>query len=44
VIDEKTVYLRMPPTYLEPETCLLVLKNLLRGTYDREAKKVESGK
>jgi transcription-repair coupling factor (superfamily II helicase) len=36
VIDEKTVYLRMPPTYLEPETCLMVLKNLLRAAYDRQ--------
>ncbi len=36
VIDEKTVYLRMPPTYLEPETCLMVLKNLLRSAYDRQ--------
>ena len=35
VIDEKTVYLRMPPTYLEPETCLMVLKNLMRKAYDR---------
>jgi transcription-repair coupling factor (superfamily II helicase) len=38
VIDEKTVYLRMPPTYLEPETCLMVLKNLLRAAYDRQVK------
>ncbi len=37
VIDEKTVYLRMPPTYLEPEICLLALKNLLRAAYDRQA-------
>jgi transcription-repair coupling factor (superfamily II helicase) len=36
VIDEKTVYLRMPPTYLEPETCLMVLKNLMRAAYDRQ--------
>jgi transcription-repair coupling factor (superfamily II helicase) len=36
VIDEKTVYLRMPPTFLEPETCLMVLKNLMRGAYDRQ--------
>jgi transcription-repair coupling factor (superfamily II helicase) len=36
VIDEKTVYLRMPPTYLEAETCLMVLKNLLRAAYDRQ--------
>ncbi len=36
VIDEKTVYVRMPPTFLEPETCLMVLKNLMRGAYDRQ--------
>jgi transcription-repair coupling factor (superfamily II helicase) len=36
VIDEKTVYLRMPPTYVEPETLLMVLRNLLRAAYDRE--------
>jgi transcription-repair coupling factor (superfamily II helicase) len=36
LIDEKTVYLRMPPTFLEPETCLMVLKNLMRGAYDRQ--------
>ncbi len=36
VIDEKTVYLRMPPTFLEPETLLLVLRNLMRAAYDRE--------
>ncbi len=36
VIDEKTVYLRMPEVYLESETLLMVLRNLLRGAYDRE--------
>jgi hypothetical protein len=36
VIDEKTVYLRMPPTFMEPETCLMVLRNLMRKAYDRE--------
>ncbi len=36
LIDEQTVYLRMPPTFLEPETCLMVLKNLMRGAYDRQ--------
>jgi transcription-repair coupling factor (superfamily II helicase) len=36
VIDEKTVYLRMPPTFLDPETCLLVIRNLLKQAYDRE--------
>ena len=38
VIDEKTVYLRMPPTYLESETLLLVLRNLMRAAHDREVK------
>ena len=36
VIDEKTVYLRMPPSFMEPETLLMVLKNLMRQAYDRE--------
>ena len=36
VIDEKTVYLRMPPSFMEPEPCLMVLKNLMRQAYDRE--------
>jgi transcription-repair coupling factor (superfamily II helicase) len=38
VIDEKTIYLRMPPTYLEPETCPMVLRNLIRAGHDREVK------
>ena len=36
VIDEKTIYLRMPGTFMEPEPCLLVLRNLMRQAYDRE--------
>jgi transcription-repair coupling factor (superfamily II helicase) len=36
VIDEKTVYLRMPPTFMEPETLLMVLRNLMRAAHDRE--------
>jgi hypothetical protein len=36
VIDEKTVYLRMPPTFLQSETCLMTLKNLMRGAWDRQ--------
>jgi transcription-repair coupling factor (superfamily II helicase) len=36
VIDEKTVYLRMPASYVEPEVCLMVLKNLLRSAHDRD--------
>jgi transcription-repair coupling factor (superfamily II helicase) len=37
VIDEKTVYFRPPPTYLEPDTLLMVLRNLMRAAYDRQA-------
>lgn len=29
VIDERTVYLRMPPTFMESETLLMVLRNLM---------------
>lgn len=36
VIDDKTVYLRMPPTFVEPETLLMVLRNLMRAAYDRD--------
>ena len=36
VIDDKTVYLRLPPTMLEPETLLLVLTNLMRAAHDRD--------
>jgi transcription-repair coupling factor (superfamily II helicase) len=35
VVDEQTIYLRMPPTFLESETCLLVLRNLMNAAYDR---------
>jgi transcription-repair coupling factor (superfamily II helicase) len=36
VIDEKTVYLRMPTSFMEPDTLLVVLRNLMRQAYDRE--------
>jgi transcription-repair coupling factor (superfamily II helicase) len=36
VIDDKTVYLRMAAAFLEPDTLLMVLKNLLRQAYDRD--------
>ena len=36
VLDEKTVYLRMPPVFNEPETLLMTLRNLFRAAYDRE--------
>src|SRR5207248_1932692 len=38
VIDEKTVYLRMPGSFLEPDTLLMTLKNLMRQAYDRQQK------
>jgi transcription-repair coupling factor (superfamily II helicase) len=38
VIDDKTVYLRMPETYMQPETMLMVLRNLLKSAHDREQK------
>lgn len=36
VIDAKTVYLRMPATFMESETLLMTMKNLMRQAYDRE--------
>ncbi|HEY8666394.1 MAG TPA: transcription-repair coupling factor [Tepidisphaeraceae bacterium] len=36
VIDERTVYLRMPATYLESDTLLMVLRNLLAAAYQRQ--------
>jgi transcription-repair coupling factor (superfamily II helicase) len=38
LIDPRTVYLRMPPSFLQSETLLMVLKNLMRQAYDREQK------
>ena len=38
VIDEKTVYLRMPPTFMEPEACLMVLRNLMNAAHERDVK------
>src|SRR4030095_13108476 len=36
VIDEKPVYLRMPATFMQSDTLLLTLKNLMRQAHDRE--------
>jgi transcription-repair coupling factor (superfamily II helicase) len=36
VVDEKTIYFRPPATYLEPDTLLMVLRNLLKAAYERE--------
>ena len=38
VIDEKTVYLRMPATYMQPDALLMVLRNLLAAAHERELK------
>jgi transcription-repair coupling factor (superfamily II helicase) len=34
VIDEKTVYLRMPATFMEPEILLMALRNLMRSAWE----------
>jgi transcription-repair coupling factor (superfamily II helicase) len=36
VIDEKTVYLRMPASFMESDTLLMVLRNLLKSAHERE--------
>jgi transcription-repair coupling factor (superfamily II helicase) len=38
VIDDKTVYLRMPPNFLDPEACLMVLRNLMNAAHERDLK------
>lgn len=34
--EESALYLRLPPTFMEPDTLLMVLRNLFRQAYDRE--------
>jgi transcription-repair coupling factor (superfamily II helicase) len=36
VIDASTVYLRMPGSFMESETLLMVLRNLMKQAYERE--------
>jgi transcription-repair coupling factor (superfamily II helicase) len=36
VIDPQTVYLRMPPHFMESNTLLMVLRNLFKAAYERE--------
>jgi hypothetical protein len=38
IVDEKTLYFRPPPGYLEPEVLLMVLRNLMYNAYQRELK------
>jgi transcription-repair coupling factor (superfamily II helicase) len=36
IADEKTIHLRLPPTYLEPDTLINVLRNLLNPNAPKE--------
>jgi len=36
VLDEKTVYLRLPKNFLESDTLLMILRNLLKAAWERE--------
>ena len=36
VVDAMTVYLRMPPTFMEPDAALLTLRNLLKKAWQKE--------
>jgi transcription-repair coupling factor (superfamily II helicase) len=38
VVDDKTLYFRPPPNYLEPEVLLMTLRNLMYAAYQRELK------
>ncbi|MEO6437324.1 MAG: transcription-repair coupling factor, partial [Tepidisphaeraceae bacterium] len=47
VIDARTIYLRMPASFLESETLLMVMRNLMKQAYEKEKKGepiVEPGK
>jgi transcription-repair coupling factor (superfamily II helicase) len=39
VVDEKTVYLRLPKAFLESDTLLMILRNLLKAAWDRDEKR-----
>jgi transcription-repair coupling factor (superfamily II helicase) len=36
VLDEKTVYLRLPKSFMESDTLLMILRNLLKAAWERE--------
>jgi transcription-repair coupling factor (superfamily II helicase) len=36
VLDEKTVYLRLPASFMESDTLLMILRNLLKAAWERE--------
>ena len=36
IAESNEIYLRLPPSFTEPEPLLMVLKNLMRAAYDRQ--------
>jgi len=36
VLDEKTVYLRLPKSFMESDTLLMILRNLLKAAWEKE--------
>jgi transcription-repair coupling factor (superfamily II helicase) len=38
IVDDKTLYFRPPPAYLEPDVLLMVLRNLMYAAYEKEKK------
>jgi transcription-repair coupling factor (superfamily II helicase) len=36
IAEDSEIFLRLPPSFLEPEPLLMVLKNLMRAAWDRE--------
>ena len=36
IAEDNEIFLRLPPSFLEPEPLLMVLKNLMRAAHDRE--------
>jgi len=36
IVDDSTLYFRPPPSYLEPEVLLMVLRNLMHAAYQRQ--------
>jgi transcription-repair coupling factor (superfamily II helicase) len=36
VLDEKTVYLRLPKSFMESDTLLMILRNLLKAAWERD--------
>ncbi len=43
VVDSQTIYLRMPPTFLEGEAALLTLRNLMMKVYEKQPRPEPAG-